>query len=55
MTEPQPIPKPRLPRQPALPEEQLGHCMVCGAGFAEYIACEMPDCVWVREQKDDAA
>lgn len=42
---------PRLPRQ--LPEEQIGHCMVCGAGFREHIACESGDCHFVRTTEDD--
>lgn len=51
--EPEPIPIYHLPRQ--LPGQPLGHCAVCGAGLAEFVACEQPDCHWVRDQQEDAA
>jgi hypothetical protein len=45
----------RLPREPDLPEAQLGHCMVCGAGFREHIACETGNCHFVRTIEEDAS
>ena len=41
--------------QRPLPEDQRGHCLVCGAGFIEHIACQSGDCHFVRAIEDGPA